>query len=354
MNLLKRIALSAFVAFSAALASFALPGVTQQIADTSGEYVFYKDTSFTRPSYIGIIYYDDSTYAFRYYSPANSKEGLSEKNITLYFAIDSTKSYLDLTGEKIDGIVTAEDADLINYLHDLFYEFTSRRQKVEFGKSTTVSVNDDFNQFGGNVTVVYNKRVPVFNIESIKAKSGKEIFSLQTTGQLVSSQDTSFSSYKGTDGLPKDKERSLKKSKNTSSVKASADGMTAAIDSDWQKAMDNMWLLGDSAVLSLTAIPSANGADQDAYRQFVIRKSIQGSDGAFSLWQYQSEKSSANKTALQTVYYRPSENSVTRSFKTLILRKDGTYACFTLTVFDGVYQKNKAYFDKIASSFSAE
>jgi len=346
MNLLKKLLTILSLALICTIYTFALPGVTQQIADTSGEYVFYKDSSFNRTSYIGIIYYNDSTYAFRYYAPASSKESLLEKDITIYFSVDPSKETLLLTGENIRG-AGAQDSDIINYLHDLFYEFTARRQNVEFGKNTIVTTNTDFAQFGGNVTIVYNKRIPIFSIESIKAKDGKEIFSLQTSGQLFSSADTSFTTFKGVKGLPKDKVRSFKKDSKAKAQKATCDDMSVTVDSSWQKAMDNMWLLGDSAVLTIASIPAAAGIDADAYREFVIRKSCQGSDGSFSLWHYQNVKTSGNTTSIESVYHRPAEASVTRTFKVLKCRKDGSYACLTLSVYDSIYQKNKAYFDKI-------
>ena len=40
----------------------ALPGTTQFIPDSAGEYVYYRDTSFTRESYIGLLMYDKGTY----------------------------------------------------------------------------------------------------------------------------------------------------------------------------------------------------------------------------------------------------------------------------------------------------
>ena len=348
MNLLKKLLPFLSLALICAAYSFAVPGVTQQIADTSGEYAFYKDSSFNRSSYIGIIYYNDSTYAFRYYSPASPKDSLVEKDITIYFSVDPTKDKLLLTGENIRG-AGANDSDIINYLHDLFYEFTARRQNVEFGKNTRVTLSSDFAQFGGEVSIVYNKRIPIFSIESIKAKDGREIFSLLTTGQLYNSTDTSFTSFKGTEGLPKDKARTFAKDTKAKPQKASCDDMSVTVDSSWQKAMDNMWLLGDSAVLTIASIPAA-GIDADAYREFIIRKSCQGSDCTFSLWPFQNVTTSGSTTSIESVYYRPAEASVTRTFKVLKCRKDGSYACLTLSVYDSIYQKNKAYFDTIVKA----
>ena len=39
---------------------FAVPGVESFIPDSSGEYVYYRDYSFERESYVGVLYYDDS------------------------------------------------------------------------------------------------------------------------------------------------------------------------------------------------------------------------------------------------------------------------------------------------------
>jgi hypothetical protein len=46
--------LFAFTFFSV----FAVPGVKQFIPDASGEYVYYKDSTFKRESYIGILVYE--------------------------------------------------------------------------------------------------------------------------------------------------------------------------------------------------------------------------------------------------------------------------------------------------------
>ena len=46
--------------------------------------------------------------------------------------------------------------------------------------------------------------------------------------------------------------------------------------------------------------------------------------------------------------------NVTRDFKTITKKKDGTYAFVTLTVYDSVYQKNRSYFDAILKSYKTE
>ena len=172
-----KVKIAAFILAAAGLSTAnALPGITQRIPDSSGEFVFYADKSFQRTSYIGFLYYDESTYALRYYAPADPKAKLDEKNITLYFTVDPAADHLELTGENITGTNDLNDTDIINYLHDLFYEFTARRQKTAVTEKLVVS--EEFEQFGGLVKIVFNPQVPMFNIQEIVDANGTALFAL--------------------------------------------------------------------------------------------------------------------------------------------------------------------------------
>ena len=57
---MKKLLLSIITSIIISAASFALPGFTTFIPDSAGEYVYYRDSSFTRVSYIGILGYDDA------------------------------------------------------------------------------------------------------------------------------------------------------------------------------------------------------------------------------------------------------------------------------------------------------
>ena len=95
MKPLKKITLFAAALFAAANL-FALPGVQKSVPDASGEYVYYRDSSFNRESYIGFLYYDDSTYEARYYAPAT--EALPAKNIDMLFSVAQKNGRMELTG----------------------------------------------------------------------------------------------------------------------------------------------------------------------------------------------------------------------------------------------------------------
>ncbi|MBO4319100.1 MAG: hypothetical protein J5857_01365 [Treponema sp.] len=328
------------------LAFSSVPGMVQYIPDSSGEYVYYQDKTFTRDSIVGFLFYNDSTYAVRYYAPANKKESLSEKDITVYFSVNPDANYLELTGENIVGASTQDDVEIVNYLHDLFYELSSRAAKAILTDGTVISSKQDYAQFGGNVTIVFNPLVPIFNIEAIKAGDGKYLLQLQTVGTLASSADKSFTQYKRIDGLPKDKTRKFKNDKKAKKQKIDALGLNINIDSQWTQKSDAMWALGDYAMLMVASIGNNSQMTQDYMWDYLQRMWCSGSDGSYALWQHKKVERSKDTLSIMNVFYEPDTGSVTRDFKIAKKTKDG-YAVIILTVFDDVYQKNKAYFDSI-------
>ena len=75
---------------------FALPGFTSFVPDTAGEYVWYRDNSFARESYVGLLNYDDTSYQIRYYAPASRTIGQPAKDIALLFTVNPESDFFDL------------------------------------------------------------------------------------------------------------------------------------------------------------------------------------------------------------------------------------------------------------------
>lgn len=332
----------------------ALPGVKQYIPDSSGEYVFYRDSSFKTETIVGFLYYNDSTYAARLYSPANAKAKSVEKDIVVYINIDPAKAGLELTGEKITGTVEG-NSDLVNYLHDLLYEFTSRRQKIVMETNAVQSVKDDFLQFGGNVTVKYNPFIPVFNIEEICAADKNPVLRVETAGILSDSSDSSFTDFKGVNGLPKDKKRVFKKDKHSTEVEVIGGTQKITLDTQWQQSMENLWLLGDYALLSVNemAMPKDLGGTEKAFDMLQNRFS-RGTTHSYAVWQQSKITRTDKCLTIVNVFYQPDSGNVTRDFKVITAKSDGNLAMLVFTVFDGVYQKSRFYFDTILKSYRAE
>ena len=128
-------------------AAFALPGVQSYIPDASGEYVYYQDTTFARPTYVGFLYYNEEQYSLRYYAAADAKTKQDEVEIELLISVNPENEKLDFTGELV---VKDGDSELINYMHDLFYDLTARRQKMGAVEGAAdINKNDFLDVFGG-------------------------------------------------------------------------------------------------------------------------------------------------------------------------------------------------------------
>lgn len=335
---------------------FALPGVQPAIPDLSGQYVYYKDTTFARESYTGILFYDESTYALRYFAPETKKKQPA-KDVQILFSLDPAKNRVDLTGERIITAITPEDTDIVNYLHDILYELTARRQKVGSFNGKTES-RQDYEQFGGRVTMHFDALIPLFNLVSITSATNKSVFSLVTAGQLVSSDDDSFFAFKGMPAVLTDKRHQFKPKKSQADEHTyQKDGttvlQTVALDAQWKQSMDNLWLLGDNAILVMDVIPAPAHTDE-AMLALLTRKMLLGTDHSYPDLSHLSVTTKADQTNISTVFYKPNTESVTQDFKVLTKLDDGSVGFFTLTVFSGAYTKNKAYFQTILDSYRIE
>lgn len=334
----------------AALNIFALPGITQYIPDASGEYVFYRDSSFKRTSYVGFICYDERTYAARYYSPFDFENALPETDISLYITVDETKDHMEFTGETMNGVTTENDTEIVNYLHDLLYEFNSRRQKANVNNTDSLTVTEDFAQFGGNVSVVYNALIPLFNIESIKAADGSFLFQLVTMGALVNSQDTSFNTFKGFDRQTKDTTYKFTSNPKAKKVNASFEDLKITIDNQWTQDMENMWELGENALLVLNTIEIPEGYSEQLFYDTLTRKLLLGTQDSFANIPRNSITKKDNKTIIMNVYYQPATNTGLRDFKIIVKTKKNGYRYVALTTYENVYDDNRDYFNKIIDS----
>ena len=192
--MIKKLVLSAIV-LASAVCAFALPAVQSYIGDASGEYVYYQDTTFARPTYVGFLFYNDSQYALRYYAAADAKTKQDEVEVEVLISVNPENEKLEFTGELV---VKDGESTLINYMHDLFYDLTARRQKMgEVNGVKDIAKNDFLDVFGGSVVIKYNALIPIFNVKAILNDAGEEQFKVVTVGALKSSQDTSFEDFKG-------------------------------------------------------------------------------------------------------------------------------------------------------------
>lgn len=366
---MKKTLLKIVVALLAGL-SFAMPGIPY--TDNSGDYVYFRDYSFNRESYVGFLTYDSGTYAARYFAPAT--KDLPPKNIELLFTVDPNKDYVDMTGERFVTQPTQEDTDVINYIHDLIYEFASRAKKqmaissvskdvssAKAGRVTEESsvfmnsgirAQEDFSQFGGAVFVYYDGYIPVFPVKKIVSNSNEVLFEAVCIGRIVSSDDTSFSDFQIPHNEIKEKSFSHKSKKPKASVYEVA-GTKITLDENWTHAAENgdassaasknLFFYGDEAMLFVLH-------DADSGRQVseYIKSVIQQTAGNYVPL---ADVSIVNEKGQTTVSVKNiGEDAVYQRFF-VIREKDGDKIMLNMVVNEKQYNENRKYYRNILKNW---
>ena len=363
MNRIKFLLATTISILALNLSLFALPSVKQFLPDASGQFVYYKDSSFARESYVGVIYYDDSTYGFRYVAPAvnDKKSKLPKLEMQIFITIDPNKRKLEFTGEKVEPFPrNQEETDIINYLHDFAYEMTERRQNLE---DTVGSLKEkvvdrqDYAQFGGTVDVEYDPVVPIFNVRKITNLENKTVLNCVTAGRLISSEDTTFSGFDGIPSKIADTKHSFKNKKmKPSKITLENEGFATQsfnLDAQWEQKGNAIWMLGNSAVITTTSLnfPS-NFSTYESL--FLLRTLLLGGDHSYPDWASQKINFADSGISIQQTFYDPQNGSLKYDFKEVKSLGKQAKSVFSLAVFAGSYKPNKKYFDSILESYKIE
>ncbi len=353
---------------------FALPGFKPYLKDVSGDFVFYKDYTFKRESYVGFLMYDEGTYCARYFAPKNEEK--PAKEVKILFTVNTDKDFMELTGEKIISGREADDTEVINYLHDMIYELNARRIKAGSVAPKDVDFSDDdvpflrqgkivadeFMQFGGDVKVVYDYVVPLFNVKAVYDYSGDAKFEVATIGRLTSSDDNSFDDFAGfaeLENFGKDAKKKsvaakkIKVSKKDVVINKTEDGQVIALDSGWARSMDNLWMRGNDAVISAIKVSKDFGMEEELQADlgFMLKQFLINASGVYRDWKSLFVDFDDEDIKFQSLVYQPGK--VTRNF-IIIESEDEADDCaiMTLSVFENVYKKNSKYFNEILDSYS--
>lgn len=282
----------------------------------SGEYAWYQDTTFKRASYIGFLYYDENTLLMRYYAPMDAKQGLAETIIDIYV----THNGGTLTGERVIG-GEGDKAQIVNYLHDLFYDF---------------SKGDEVSAFGNNASIEKDDLIPIFGVKRIKGADNKVDFQIITVGRISSSDDKSFAAFRGLPTAQSAKKKTAhKKIKAGKRIECQAGEMRFSLDSNWHRSMDNMWMLGDDAVLTIAEL----NADASKY----IRLLVQSRGESYIDWRTLKVQDDAGRISMECTMLD------TPAMHTWRIAQGGYL--FTLTAMENTYQTQRSYFEGIVKSF---
>ncbi len=349
---MKKIILSILISIFFTFAAAALPGVTQFIPDSAGEYAYYQDNSFTRKSYIGILAYDEATFQIRYFAPQDDTAMLPEKEIALLLTVDAKADVWSMTGEKILSTILpdTDDTDIVNYLHDLLYEFSARRIKAGSVESDMLEISQDYAQFGGNVTITFDARVPIFNIRSISDVKGNKVLDCISIGTIKSSEDKSFSQFSGFSADLPSVQKENRKSAKSKIYKY--ENRSVTLDENWEQKMENFWTLENDSLVTMSTLPkvSDNKTLNDLYVQRRLLESTEGSFNNFQACEIIKQPSKDSYKIISLSYF-PENNTNICITKILTRNKDGGFDYFSISTYQTAYLKAPSYFDKIVKSY---
>ena len=365
--ILKKTFVSLFVIFVITLSAFSFPGFEENLPTESGEYVYYKDFTFAKETYIGFLYYSEDSIGVRCFSNGNF-------DVTILFSLDKSKDYIELTGERIVTQVTQNEVEVVNYIHDMIYELASRRKKVqnEFlalnEQKTSLTkqfvVDQDFVQFGGQVQLVFDGSIPLFNLESITDFSGKKLLQAVTMGTLSDNADTSFEKFTGFEYSPLVKE--VVKNKKLSRKEQKLFEETKQVyDSSWQK-VDSMpgefKTLGDVALywefpLEIVRDTSKNESSKQVFDYF-SRNNRLSANGTYVYLPESSvtvKKTESGKTIQlsKMMIYNPEGKKYSLNYKILV-ESNGFYKMINFTAYESwlMGNQNQYYVDYIINSIN--
>ena len=349
---MKKLILSIITSIIITTASFALPGFTSFIPDSAGEYVYYRDSSFTRESYIGILGYDDATIQIRYFAPQDDAAMLPAKEIAILITVDPKADFWNMTGEKIITTILpdTDDTDIVNYLHDLLYEFSARRISQVAVESGKVIVDQDYAQFGGKVAITFDARIPLFNIRTITDDKGSKVFDCVSIGTIKSSEDKTFEAFKGVTAPKPEVTKETRKAAKAKVCKF--ENRQVTLDESWEQKMENFWTLGNDSLITMSALPKVaeNKVLNDLYVQRKLLESTEGSYTDFQNCEISYIQAKDSYKLVSTSFF-PESNIKVCLTKLLTRNKDGGFDYFSISTYQSAYLKNPLYFDKIIKSY---
>ncbi len=346
--------------------AFAVPGIQSYIPDQAGEFVYYKDNSFARESYIGILAYDAKNYQIRYYAPSTSANP-AEKIVATAISTDVVDGHFDLTGENIliCDYASEEDVDIINYIHDLIYEFASRRSKldsltpksegyVNFDslKVNGLSVSADYPQFGGNVTIVYDVMIPFFNVKRIEDSKGKPVFECVQLGKISSAEETLFDKYTSVPEIAKVKVNSVKQ-KKAKDTEYSFNERKITLDANWEKKLDYMYVQNDDAILSFASyVVPAEVTDENYVIYTLIRNLLESKDNNYIDFNKCDVVFGSDSIRIYFDTFSAPTKNVFYTVKHLTPTSKNNYDYLSFAAKKAIYLQKRSYYDKVIKNNS--
>lgn len=326
----------------------------------SGEYVIYRDYSWKAPTWTGFLCYDDSTWGAFTWTPSTGSR------VSILFRTEESDGVLILTGQQIISTITNADVPAVNYLMsllpDMFHwhmelktssavRFESKSRKSLLPPKMTLPKT--LENFGGDVVLSFSPEVPLFNLSSLTSVSGAKVLSLYRSGRLGEHGDKDFFSFVAVDdesslGVVEVSDFFVPDSHAVSEIR-SVDGVTLKLDSQWTMMADNVFFMGNTAVLIVDTFPLSQSGFSDAdiplalSRLFSISSSTAWIDPeGFVI------SGSSKRFRIENRVRDVSTGASNQDIKICIPSKDGvSCTVISLSVTSPAWKAHRSYFDSI-------
>ncbi|MBQ5780581.1 MAG: hypothetical protein IIW10_01355 [Spirochaetaceae bacterium] len=346
-----KLTLALFFLFSFSSPFFSLTNLKERIPTQSGEYVYYRDYSFTNETYVGIILFNSTTVSLRYFSP-DVAEGA--KDIELFVTLKEDAKGIEIAGERFRNPLNPADSPKANYLHTFLYDVFELRQSVNSRiTENTLRHAATMEAFGGEVTVIFDSFVPIFNLRRILASGGKSVLELVAMGQVLDENDPSFSAFKGIN-LPK-APKGTKLDSKPAEQKVDGGFFTLSLPQDWvaNPGLPNCWLLGNDGVINVDYITGDMPNDYTPFEFFCRLMLRNDMESSTDLSKILMRKDGTSLFLVQDRMLLP-DGKLTRNFTSIRKIDKSTFAIMNCVILASTYEANSEYFDGIVNSFKVK
>jgi len=335
----------------------------------SGDYAVYRDFSWEKPTWIGFLYYDDSTYGAVAVTPSTGA------NVSVLFRVENVDGKLVLTGQNIVSKITQNDVITVNYLMSLLPDLYAWRQAAGSGNTAAGSspaakspakagtgaalparspllppaLVHSLNkvEFGGDVTLAFAPEVPVFNLQAMTGAGGKPVLELARMGRIRSGEDSTFFGFAPVPDLSTLKKTTpLALDPSRKGESKTVDGVTLKLDGQWTMVADNTFFLGDEAALLVDTIDLATaGLSAGNLPLMMVTLFSLSSKTSWAIPSELKVSGTAKRFRIENLFYDSETGRSNRDIKICIPLANGKCTVFSLSVPDASYQANRAYFD---------
>lgn len=305
----------------------------------SGDFVIYRDYSWKNPTWIGFLYYDDSTYGAMLYTPATNSR------VTILFSCEAKNKELVLTGQKMISPITPEDTAAVNYLMTILPTLYAQRMLPTHtsGLFAGAQSKTEDDTFGGAVTLQFENYIPLFHLKTLTNNAKGLVLELVEFGSIQSDDEPLFYAYKPPEPKPSTQPFTLAKMRTQEPI--TLYGVVLQLDSQWKKIADNSFLCGDTAFLMVTplSVPKTGGGGLKPQVQ-LLRYFLSSSPTVKSMYPHARISGTEKQFTVEQLIYDVKLQKLTKDIKQCIKHEDGTYLIISLTVDSAAYSAQTEYF----------